>query len=69
MVKSLWWIERTVDRPIEDVDRQIRQDAESQGFKLRPGAPIEYWRREGKSSVQISAEQFPGAEPIWLWEA
>ena len=69
MVTYLAWTERDGAMPIEEADRHIRAEAERQGFKLRPGAPIEYWRKEGKRSVEISSEQFPGAQPIWLWEA
>lgn len=69
MVTYLAWIERDTAMPMEEVDRLIRAEAQSQGHAIRPGAPVPYWRKEGKASVQISCEHFPGAQPIWLWEA
>jgi hypothetical protein len=69
MVTYMCWIERTGEVPLEVADRRIREMAESQGHELRDGQPIEYWRKEGKSGVEICAEQFPGSRPIWLWEA
>lgn len=69
MVKYLCWIERTGEVPLEVADKRIREMAEDQGYTLRDGYPIEYWRKDGKRGVEICAEQFPGARPIWLWEA
>lgn len=69
MVKYMAWIERGSALPVEEADWYVRKEAEEKGFIISPQSPLEYWRKEGKTSVQISSEQFPGSQPIWLWEA
>ena len=68
MVKYMCWMERDTAMALDEIAPKVQAMAQEQGFTLQaePGA---YWRREDKTGVQLSSEQFPGARPIWFWQA
>lgn len=64
MVKLIVMAERTPGVTPEEADISLRDRL---GVQLPLVLPVAGWKREGRVTVEIGTEQFPGSKPIWIW--
>lgn len=69
MVKYVAWCTRVVGEPLsEQQDEVVRLSAAEQGVHDIPSA-WPGWARDKGWGTDYGHEQFPGARPVWVWEA
>lgn len=69
MVKYMAWAERNPGFPCPPIwDEAVRDTADVQ---IDPKYPVEAWFSGNRTggSITVTPESFPGAKPVWYWQA
>jgi hypothetical protein len=64
VVKRILWFTRSVEWSASHAENVIRKS----GHDLPKVTPKPGWMKNTPFSVELSAEQFAGSSPVWIWE-